>query len=94
MRESHPMRGIGTSSVKTPAGAIKLKEVKYVLSMKKKLISMGTLADNGHIISFSHKFCWIIDENRRIVALGKRNINNGLYSFDPTLHAHAVVLDK
>ena len=39
--ESHPVQGTGTATVQTNNGAIKLKSVKYVPSMKKNLISRG-----------------------------------------------------
>ena len=91
--ESHGVRGTGTSFVQTPSGVIKLNEVKYVPSMQKNLISVGSLADEGHVVVFSHTYCWILDKDHKIVVLGQRDPNNALYSIDHNIYAHATTID-
>ena len=52
--ESHVVAGTSSATVTIESGAIKLKSVKYVLSMRKNLMSVGAIADSGHRIVF-HK---------------------------------------
>ena len=55
--ESHPMKGSGTATVQTKFGGIKLKEVQYVLSMTKNLVSVGAFADSGYRVIFESHQC-------------------------------------
>ena len=49
----YPIKGIGESSYKLDSGtSIKMKEVLYVPSLKKNLLSISTLDKKGYIISF------------------------------------------
>ena len=78
--ESHPIVSTGTSSVRTDSWEIKLSNVKYVPSMKKNLISVGSIADGGNLVIFDASQCWIIDKNDRqkILAIGHRDPINRL----------------
>ena len=89
--ESHPIEGTGTTTVQTSNGAIKLKSVKYIPSMKKNLMSVGAIADTGHRILFSSQKCWVINSQGVVVASGHRDPSNGLYSFRQ--HAAALSLE-
>ena len=62
--------------------------------MRKNLISVGTLADEGHVVVFSHTYCWILDKSRKVVALGYRDTNNGLYSFKQHISAQTATIDS
>ena len=79
--ESHPVKGTGTTTVHIENGAIKLKSVKYVPSMKKNLLSVGAIADTGHRTIFTAKNCWIVNHDGKMVASGHRDPSNGLYCF-------------
>ena len=84
--EPHAVKGFGTAIVSTKSSVIKLKEVQYVPSMTKNLVSIGALADAGHRILFSKQYCWIVDTNNYIVASAQHDSQNGLYSFKPIAH--------
>jgi hypothetical protein len=88
--ESHPVVSTGTSSVRTDSGVIKLANVKYVPSMKKNLISVGSIADGGNLVIFDKSQCWIIDkhDNGKILATGHRNPSNRLYCFGTSFQAN------
>ena len=79
--ESHPIKGTGTTTVHTNNGAIKLKSIKYVPSMRKNLLSVGAIVDTGHRTIFSDRSCWIINNDGKVVASGNRDPSNGLYCF-------------
>ena len=79
--ESHPVKGTGIATIHTENGAIMLKSVKYVPSMKKNLVSVGAIADTGHRTIFTAKNCWIINHDGKMVASGHRDPSNGLYCF-------------
>jgi hypothetical protein len=90
--ETHPIQGSSNSNFQTPAGSIKLSNVKYVLTLKKSLISIGTIADFGSRVVFSESHCWVMDPQKQnhIIAVGHRNSRNGLYSFGNMIHASTV----
>lgn len=50
----HEVRRIGSAPINTSDGAIKLKGVKYVLSMYKNLILVGSFANEGNTIIFTN----------------------------------------
>ena len=75
------MKGTGTATVHIENGAIKLKSVKYVPSMKKNLLSIGAIADAGHRTIFTAQNCWIINHDGKVVASAHRDPSNGLYCF-------------
>ena len=60
--ESHSVVSTGTSTVRTDSREIKLSNVKYMPSMKKNLISVGSIADKGNSVIFDAAKCWIIDK--------------------------------
>ena len=86
------MQGSGNSNVQTPAGSIKLSNVKYVLTLKKSFISVGTITDTGTRVVFSESHCWVTDPHKqnRIIAIGHRNSRNGLYSLGKLAHASTI----
>jgi hypothetical protein len=90
--ESHSMKGTSTSTMRTNSGEIKLTNVKYVPNMKKNLISVGSITDTGHNVVFSDLHCWILDKfnHDHIIAIGHRDMHNGLYYFEETFQAHSV----
>jgi hypothetical protein len=85
--ESHSVHGVGTATINTSYGEIKLIDVKYVPTMKKNLISVGRVTDSGHLILFSNTSCWILDKFNpdHIIATGHRDMSNGLYRFGSSL---------
>jgi hypothetical protein len=85
--ESQSVHGVGTATVNTSSGEIKLTDVKYVSTMKKNLISVGRVTDLGHLILFSNTSCWILDKFNpdHIIATGHRDTSNGLYRFESSL---------
>ena len=88
--ESHPVISTGTSSMRTDSGKIKLSNIKYVPSMKKNMISIGSIADRGNIVIFDASQCWIIDkhDNGKILATGHKDPNNRLYCFSSSFQAN------
>jgi hypothetical protein len=81
--ESHAVKGSSTATVKTNSGEINLTNVKYVPSIQKNLVSMGSIADTSRLVVFSDQHCWMLDkfDNKRVVASGHCDPSNGLYSF-------------
>jgi hypothetical protein len=57
---SHEINGIGSTSVNLGSGSINLKQVLYVLSLTRNLISVGSLIDDGHMVLFTRKQCLIL----------------------------------
>ena len=49
--------------------------------LKRNLVSVGSLADEGHVIMFTNRKCLVLDNiwNKHIVAQGVRHKRNGLY---------------
>ena len=90
--ETHSVQGTRSSNVQTPVGSIKLANVKYVPSLKKSLVSVGTIVDTGSKIIFSAAHCWITNptDHKKIIAIDNRDPRNGLYSLDTVQHASLV----
>ena len=90
--ETHLVQGTGSSNVHTPAGSIKLTNVKYVPSLKKSLVSVGTIADTGSKVIFLAAHCWVTNptDHKKIIAIGNRDPRNGLYSLSTVQHASLV----
>jgi hypothetical protein len=86
----HTVRGTGTATVKTNSGEIKLTNVKYVPSMRKNLVSVGSITDNDRLVVFSDKHCWVLDtlDHKRVIAFGHRDPSNGLYLFGQSFDAN------
>ena len=78
--EKHTIRGTDSSTLRTSAGKIKLDNVHYVPSMRKNLMSVGSITDTRQRILFSSTHCWIL-KGYQVVATGFRNRANGLYYF-------------
>ena len=78
--ESHTICATDTSIVKTTSNDIKLSNVKYVLTMKKNLISVGSIINSRHIVVFSNTHCYVFDKEN-VIALDNRDPFNGLYAF-------------
>lgn len=85
--ESHAIHGTSSATMNTSDGAIKLKLVKYVHSMTKNLVFVGAIADSSCKVVFSSSQCWITDQQGKLVALGKRDPQNGLYCFQDQIAA-------
>lgn len=66
--ESHVVKGTGTSTLRTSSGEIKLDNVRYVPSLKKNLLSVGSITDTRLIVVFSSTACWVLDGDQ-IVAM-------------------------
>jgi hypothetical protein len=79
--ECHAVGGTGDVNVKSDCGEIKMTNVMYVPSLKRNLVSMGSLADKGHVIMFTNSKCLVLDNvrNKHVVAQGVRHKGNGLY---------------
>lgn len=44
------------------------------------MIYVGCLVDIGHVIAFSNYKCWVFNNlQKKIMAIGKKDENNGLY---------------
>jgi hypothetical protein len=79
--ECHAVGGTGDVNVKSDCGEIKMTNVMYVPSLKRNLVSVGLLADKGHVIMFTNSKCLVLDNvrNKHVVAQGVRHKGNGLY---------------
>uniref|UniRef100_A0A7I4A1E0 GAG-pre-integrase domain-containing protein n=1 Tax=Physcomitrium patens TaxID=3218 RepID=A0A7I4A1E0_PHYPA len=77
--EKHVIEDTGIATLCTVEGKIKLKEVLYVPSLRKNLISRGCLAESGKIVAFSNKQCWIMSQNNKLTMADHRDRRNGLY---------------
>lgn len=86
--EIHAVQATGISNVQTPAGSIKLRNIKYVLTLTKSLISVRAITDSGSKVIFPASHCWVRDplDQEQIVAIGNRDPHNGLYSLGKVDH--------
>ena len=79
---SHSIDGIENVNVSSNDGPrIKLQNVLYVPSLHQNLMSVGSLTDTGLSMHFTNKNCFVMDKSPSILAIGKRDHSNGLYSF-------------
>ena len=64
-------------------GEIKVTNVLYSPSIKRNLLSVGSLADIGKVIVFTKKHVYMLDSliKGNILARGHRDNSNGLYYF-------------
>ena len=90
--EIHSVQAIGTSNVHTPAGSIKLTNIKYVPTLTKSLVSVGAIIDTGSQVIFSASHCWVTSpiDQKHVVAIGHRDPQNGLYSLGNIDHATTI----
>lgn len=77
------VEAVGSSTVKTAWGEIKLGNILYVPTLKCSLLLVGSLTEQGHIIVFTDSQCIILNNHKEqtILAIGKRDLSNGLYRF-------------
>ncbi len=76
------MHGKRNVDFTTPLGEIKtISNVLYIPSMKKSLLSIGTIVDRGYTILFDAKKCTMVNPKKpnSIVAHGNIVPKNGLY---------------
>ena len=80
---THQVSRIGSGTIASSSGEIKLPHVLYVPALRCNLISVGSLVDQGNAIIFTKSQCLILDNitYKRILAIGTRNSTNGLYHF-------------
>ena len=75
-----------------------MTNVLYVPSLKRNLVSVGSLADQGHVVMFTNKSCIILDnlKNRKVIGKGIRNKTNGLYQLgvNPVIEANHVASEN
>jgi hypothetical protein len=81
---NHSIKGKGSIKLTTNEGAIKLTDVLYVPSLQRNLISVGALTDTGNALLFNKTIVWVLNnlQERRIVAIGRRDKSNGLYRME------------
>jgi hypothetical protein len=57
-------------------------------------VSIGSIADSGHLVVFSDKHCWVLDtlDHKQVIASGHHDPSNRLYlfgqSFDVNILEH------
>jgi hypothetical protein len=92
----HKISGIGSTSVNSGSGSINLKQVLYVPSLTRNLISIGSLTDDGRMVLFTRKQCLILqdDPTQNILAVGDRDFRNRLYKFGPQLQANQLITNR
>jgi hypothetical protein len=72
-------------------GTTKLNKTKetspilYVPGMKKSLLSVGKLVDDGNYTLFGPRHCWVFDGTNpnKVILTGTRSSRNGLYKLNP-----------
>jgi hypothetical protein len=80
---NHQVSGIGSTTVQTNSGGINLNRVLCIPALKRSLMLVGSLADEGYILVFTNSNCLILDNNtsKQVIAVGNRDTKNGLYRF-------------
>jgi hypothetical protein len=78
--QSHKAHGKGTVGA-AHNEEIKMNNVLYVPGVKKKLLSVGAIANMGYVVMFSPNKCWIVSKKypHRIIVDGMKDTVNGLY---------------
>jgi hypothetical protein len=79
--EAHIIAGKGSVFIKFPNGEIKrINGVLYVLGIKRNLLSIGCIFDQGYIVKFINSICIIRDMQTHII-VGKGHMleKRGLY---------------
>lgn len=77
--KKHCVEGSGSTKICTKDGEIKLREVLYVPSFKKNLISLRCLAQIEKLIAFSNNQCWIMSKHNKLTLASHQDEMNGLY---------------
>ncbi len=82
--QSHFMMGINNVHVETSLGEIKtIENVLYVFGLRKSLLSIGSITNQGYYVVFYDRRCFIINKHfHKAVVVGVQNKNNGLYRLD------------
>jgi hypothetical protein len=80
---SHQISGIGSTTVMADSGGINLNRVLYVPALKRNLMSVGSIADEGYALVFTKTHCLIMNNDvpNHPVVIGHRDTENGLYKF-------------
>jgi hypothetical protein len=80
-RTNLPIVGKANVRLTIQSGEIKeLSNVLYMPGVKKNLLSIGQLADQGHIVLFNAKQCYVLDKDtRRSFLTASRDPRNRLY---------------
>jgi hypothetical protein len=61
-RHAHGVEGKGHAKFGLNGSIKKITNDLYVLGMKNNLISIGVLANKGHLVVFNTRRCFILDE--------------------------------
>ncbi|KAL3700258.1 hypothetical protein R1sor_018280 [Riccia sorocarpa] len=79
--QCHNVTARGALIFDTPEGKIKVDDVLYVPSVKKNLLSIGSITDKGAVVVFQSDQCLVYkpENPRRILARGVREHSRGLY---------------
>ncbi len=78
---AHSVLSKCTIDVQTPIGEIKtIRKVLYVPSLKKSLLLVGLIINQGHVVVFIINGCHIVNKTSNcVVAKAMRDKENGLY---------------
>jgi hypothetical protein len=78
---AHSVLSKGIIDVQTPTRKIKtIRNFFYVPSLKKSLLVVRFIIDQGHVVVFTTNDCLIMNKtSNRVVAKALRNKENGLY---------------
>ncbi len=84
---THPITQIGKVPLSMQDGQTKyLKDVSYVLTITKKLISIGQMVEQGLQVTFNPNGCFVEDMKNqgKLIAKGKRN--GRMFTLDVNVH--------
>jgi hypothetical protein len=80
--QSHCIEGQGVAEISLTNGEIKtIRDVQYVPGLYRNILSVGKIADLGHMALFDQSSCFVISKEKpfRIIAKGVRTPGSGLY---------------
>jgi hypothetical protein len=82
--QSHFMMGINNVHVETSLGVIKtIENVLFVLRLRKSLLLIGSIANQGYYVVLDDKICFNINKHfHKVVVVRVQNGKNGLYKLD------------
>jgi hypothetical protein len=61
---------IGSTTLSSGSGGKNLNKVLYVPVLKRSLMSVGSLTNDGHIVVFTKLYCLILDRNNKVLVAG------------------------